>query len=105
MIRDVKKGDMIIVGEQGMRIIPQERPREGIDIFQFMSSDSSSERPTQHIARKVANDIYDTKESGWENNRSFGTSPCSLRCVRISCKIDSNGICTWTVGWQCSCSS
>ncbi|HET7391649.1 MAG TPA: TIGR00300 family protein [Nitrososphaeraceae archaeon] len=64
MIRDVKKGDMIVVGEQGIRIIPQERPREGVDIFQFMSSNSSSERPTQHIARKVANDICNTSEAG-----------------------------------------
>src|SRR5918912_1430299 len=64
MIRVVKKGDMIVVGEQGIRIIPQERPREGIDIFQFMSSNSSSERPTQHIARKVANDICNTSETG-----------------------------------------
>jgi lysine-ketoglutarate reductase/saccharopine dehydrogenase-like protein (TIGR00300 family) len=63
MIRDVKKGDSIVVGERGVRIIPQERPREGVDIFQFMSSSSSSERPTQQIARKVANDIYRIKES------------------------------------------
>jgi lysine-ketoglutarate reductase/saccharopine dehydrogenase-like protein (TIGR00300 family) len=63
MIRDVKKGDSIVVGEQGVRIIPHERPREGVDIFQFMSSSSSSERPTQQIARKVANDIYKIKES------------------------------------------
>lgn len=64
MIRDVKKGDMIVVGEQGIRIIPQERPREGIDIFQFMSSNSSSERPTQHISRKIANDIYNITQAG-----------------------------------------
>ena len=63
MIRDVKKGDSIVVGERGVRIIPHERPREGIDIFQFMSSSSSSERPTQQIARKVANDIYKIKQS------------------------------------------
>jgi lysine-ketoglutarate reductase/saccharopine dehydrogenase-like protein (TIGR00300 family) len=63
MIRDVKKGDSIVVGERGVRIIPHERPREGVDIFQFMSSSSSSERPTQQIARKVANDIYKIKES------------------------------------------
>lgn len=60
-IRDIKKGDMIVTGEQGIRIIPQERPRDGVDIFQFMSSNSSSERPTQQIARKVASDIYYTK--------------------------------------------
>jgi lysine-ketoglutarate reductase/saccharopine dehydrogenase-like protein (TIGR00300 family) len=64
MIRDIKKGDLIVVGEQGVKIIPQERPREGIDIFQFMSSTSSSERPTLQIARKVANDIYNTTITG-----------------------------------------
>lgn len=64
MIRDIRKGDLIVVGEQGVKIIPQERPREGIDIFQFMSSTSSSERPTLQIARKVANDIYNTTMAG-----------------------------------------
>lgn len=64
MVRDIVKGDMVVVGERGIKIIPLERPREGIDIFQFMSSASSSERPTQHIARKVATDIYNTKKEG-----------------------------------------
>ena len=64
MIRDLSKGDMVVVGERGVKITPQERPREGVDIFQFMSSSSSSERPTQHIARKVASDIYNTKKEG-----------------------------------------
>ena len=64
MVRDIVKGDMVVVGEQGVKIIPLERPREGVDIFQFMSSASSSERPTQHIARKVAGDIYSTKKEG-----------------------------------------
>lgn len=61
-IREIKKGDMIIVGENGIRITPPERPREGVNLFQFMGSNSSSERPTQHIARKVAHDIYKTKK-------------------------------------------
>ena len=63
-IRDIQKGDMIVTGEKGVRILPEERPREGVDIFQFMSSTSSSERPTQQIARKIAMDIYNTKNSG-----------------------------------------
>ena len=63
-IRDVQKGDLIVTGEKGVRILPEERPREGVDIFQFMSSTSSSERPTQQIARKIAMDIYNTKNSG-----------------------------------------
>lgn len=63
-IREIKKGDTIVVGEQGIRITPPERPREGVNLFQFMGSGSSSERPTQHIARRVAEDIYRTKKQG-----------------------------------------
>lgn len=63
-IREIKKGDMIIVGESGIKITPPERPREGVNLFQFMGSNSSSERPTQHIARKVAYDIFKTKKEG-----------------------------------------
>ena len=55
---------MIIVGEKGIRITPPERPREGVNVFEFMGSSSSSERPTQHIAKQVADDIYKTKKKG-----------------------------------------
>jgi len=63
-IKDVKKGDKIIVGEEGIRVTPPKRPREGMNVFQFMGSSSSSERPTQHIAKKVAEDIYKTRKKG-----------------------------------------
>ncbi len=62
--RDVKKGELVVTGERGVKITPQERPREGVDMFQFMSSTSSSERPSQQIAKKVANDLYKTKQEG-----------------------------------------
>jgi len=63
-IRQIKKGDKIVVGENGVKIIPPERPREGMNVFEFMGSSSSSERPTQHIAKKVAEDIRRTKRNG-----------------------------------------
>ena len=63
-VREVKKGDQIIVGEKGIKITPPERPREGVNVFEFMGSSSSSERPTQHIAKQVADDIYNTKKNG-----------------------------------------
>ncbi len=63
-VRDVRKGDEIIVGEGGIKITPPERPREGVNVFEFMGSSTSSERPTQHIAKKVAEDIYKTKKAG-----------------------------------------
>ena len=63
-VRDIKKGDQIIIGEKGVKITPPERPREGVNVFEFMGSSSSSERPTQHIAKQVADDIYNTKKNG-----------------------------------------
>ena len=63
-IRQIKKGDKIVVGENGIKVIPPERPREGMNVFEFMGSSSSSERPTQHIAKKVAEDIRLTKKNG-----------------------------------------
>ena len=63
-VRDVKKGDAVIIGDKGIKITPPERPREGVNVFEFMGSSSSSERPTQHIAKKVADDIFETKKKG-----------------------------------------
>ncbi|RNJ75369.1 MAG: TIGR00300 family protein [Nitrosopumilus sp. B06] len=63
-VMDVKKGDQIVVGDQGVKITPPERPREGVNVFEFMGSSGSSERPTQHIAKKVAEDIRNTKKKG-----------------------------------------
>lgn len=62
-IRDVRKGDGIVCGENGVRVIVPHRPRKTSDTFTFMNSGSSSERPTLNIARRVAQDIYNTKKS------------------------------------------
>ena len=63
-IRDIKKGDLIVVDEVGVKVAPPQRPREQANIFAFMGSSSSSERPTQHIAKKVAQDIVQTTKEG-----------------------------------------
>lgn len=63
-IRDVKKGDLIVVHEIGVKVVPPQRPRDSANIFAFMGSSSSSERPTQHIAKKVAEDIVQAKKKG-----------------------------------------
>jgi len=34
----VKKGDKIVIGENGVKVIPPERPREGMNVFEFMGS-------------------------------------------------------------------
>jgi lysine-ketoglutarate reductase/saccharopine dehydrogenase-like protein (TIGR00300 family) len=63
-IRDVKKGDLVVVDEIGVKVAPPQRPRDQANIFAFMGSSSSSERPTQHIAKKVAQDIVQTAKKG-----------------------------------------
>jgi len=63
-IREIKKGDLIVIGETGIKVVPPERPREGIGVFQFMSSQSSIEKPTQTISKRIAEDIFKTKRQG-----------------------------------------
>jgi len=63
-IRDVKKGDLIVVGERGVRVKLPEYPRKGAGIFEFMSSRASSERPTQTMVKRIAEEIYEIKMNG-----------------------------------------
>ncbi|MCJ7632950.1 TIGR00300 family protein [Candidatus Bathyarchaeota archaeon] len=63
-IRDIKEGDLIVIGEEGIRIRPPERPRSGIGIFEFMSSRVSSEKPSVSLVKNVAEHLYQTKNEG-----------------------------------------
>lgn len=63
-IRMIKKGDLVVVGQFGIRIKPPERPREGIGIFEFMTSRASSEKPNISIVKKVAEDLCSAKKRG-----------------------------------------
>ena len=63
-IRDVKEGDLVVCDEDGIRVIPPPKPRAVTGLFEFMGSGSSSERPTQHMAKTVAADIFNTKRDG-----------------------------------------
>jgi lysine-ketoglutarate reductase/saccharopine dehydrogenase-like protein (TIGR00300 family) len=63
-IRDIKKGDLIVVGEEGVQVKPPERPRESTGIFSFMSSGSSSEKPAITLIKKIAQDLHNAKKTG-----------------------------------------
>ncbi|MEM1578159.1 MAG: TIGR00300 family protein [Archaeoglobaceae archaeon] len=62
-ISEVKKGDLVVVGERGVRILPPERPRKST-YFEFMGGKVSSERPTEKMIEMIAKEIVDTKRSG-----------------------------------------
>lgn len=63
-IREVKAGDLIVVGERGIKVKPPEYPREGLGVFEFMGSRSSPEKPSTSIIRMIAEDMFRIKRYG-----------------------------------------
>ncbi len=53
-ISHVMKGDMVVVGDKGIKVKYPERPREGVGVFEFMNSDVSSEKPATSLIREIA---------------------------------------------------
>ncbi len=60
---DAKAGDLYVVGHSGLRIHPQERPRDA-QTFEFMSSEVSSEKPKAQVIAEVGRMLRDTRERG-----------------------------------------
>jgi lysine-ketoglutarate reductase/saccharopine dehydrogenase-like protein (TIGR00300 family) len=60
----VKKGELIVVGEEGILVKPAERSRESTGVFRFMSSGSSSEKPALAVIRQIAQDLLEIKKKG-----------------------------------------
>ncbi|MGZ7108868.1 MAG: ornithine cyclodeaminase, nickel-pincer nucleotide-dependent [Methanobacterium sp.] len=63
-IGKIKKGDLIVVGREGIKVVPPERPRGKKGVFEFMSSEASSEKPVKSIIESIASEIKGIKENG-----------------------------------------
>jgi len=59
----VRKGDQIVVGHRGIKVIPPECPRRGSG-FEFMSSAVSTEKPKNVIIHNVAVRMREAREAG-----------------------------------------
>jgi len=59
----VRTGDRVVVGQDGVRVTPSERPR-GASPFEFMTSEVSSEKPKSLIVWEVAGRIRRAKAAG-----------------------------------------
>ena len=59
----LEKGDLVVVGERGVKIKPPERSRSH-EVFEFMGGVVSSERPTETTIKKIAREIIDTHKRG-----------------------------------------
>ena len=62
-LRDVRKGDRIVCGVNGVRIQPEFKERDRLG-FAFMANEISSERRTETAVEKVAAMMRRTKENG-----------------------------------------
>jgi len=62
-IGHIKKGDRVVIGTSGVKVVPPERPREKT-FFGFMSNEVSSERPSGELVRQLAREIVAAKRGG-----------------------------------------
>jgi len=60
---EVRKGDRIVVGRDGVRVAPLERPAK-LDVFGFMESEVSSERPHGHMISDIARRMRSLRDGG-----------------------------------------
>ena len=60
----VRKGDRVVVGRQGTRVFPPEVEIRKHELFEFMASPVSSERPKAVSVREIANAMCKTREAG-----------------------------------------
>jgi lysine-ketoglutarate reductase/saccharopine dehydrogenase-like protein (TIGR00300 family) len=62
-LRDLKAGDMVVVGMHGIRVAPESKERDRL-AFAFMSNEISSERQVETAVRQTAALARQTKEQG-----------------------------------------
>lgn len=54
---DVRKGDEIVVGHQGIRVVPVQRTTSHTDVFQFVNTSVAANEPKFAIVRELAQEL------------------------------------------------
>ena len=62
-IHKVKRDDQIVVGHRGVKVVPLERSSKR-NVFEFMASQVSSEKPKAVMLRQIADQIREAKKTG-----------------------------------------
>jgi len=63
-IADIKKGELVVMGREGIKITPIQRARGKKGVFEFMNSDVSSEKPLMSLINEIASEIKEVKAKG-----------------------------------------
>jgi lysine-ketoglutarate reductase/saccharopine dehydrogenase-like protein (TIGR00300 family) len=61
---EVRRGMEIVVGHQGIRVVPLQRSTSHTDVFEFMSTSISLEMPKSGVVREMALELQRAKEEG-----------------------------------------
>jgi lysine-ketoglutarate reductase/saccharopine dehydrogenase-like protein (TIGR00300 family) len=83
---DVRKGDRIVVGRQGLRVLPAE-PAARASLFEFMTSAVSSEKPKGVTVREIAAAMKRTRESGEKLLAVLGPAVVHTGSVEHICRL------------------
>ncbi len=60
----VKQGMKCVVGHRGIRVMPSQRSTERPNVFEFMASNVSSEKPKTAVIREMADEIRRARQQG-----------------------------------------
>src|SRR4051812_4918454 len=61
---EVRRGMEIVIGHQGIRVVPVQRSTSHTDVFEFMTTNISLETPKSGIIRQMASELQRAKEEG-----------------------------------------
>jgi lysine-ketoglutarate reductase/saccharopine dehydrogenase-like protein (TIGR00300 family) len=87
---DVNKGDRIVVGRQGLRVFPAETMARQ-NLFEFMASPVSSEKPKGVTVREIAATMRRTRQAGEKILAVLGPAVVHTGSVEHICRLISGG--------------
>ncbi|HET9417698.1 MAG TPA: TIGR00300 family protein [Chthoniobacterales bacterium] len=61
---DVRQGDEIVVGQQGVRVVPLQRATSHTDVFQFINTSVAADEPKSAVIRELARELVRAREAG-----------------------------------------
>src|SRR5215471_13717724 len=83
---EVRKGDRIVVGRQGLRVLPAEMTARA-NLFEFMASPVSSEKPKGVTVREIAAAMRRAREAGEKILGVLGPAVVHTGSVEHVCKL------------------
>lgn len=87
---EVRKGDLLVVGRQGLRVFPGETTARQ-NLFEFMASPVSSEKPKGVTVREIAAAMRRTRESGEKILAVLGPAVVHTGSVEHICRLIRTG--------------